>query len=336
MPKILFLSYRWNDQRLKTHSSDAMMANAFSRAGWTIHYHDYRDYTKKHGLKSNQSKIFREIMNIKPDLLFITKGERVDPDTIRLCKRNGFKGKVIGWYNDIRKQPVKCVTEISKVCDWFFHCIGDSSLQKYYDVTQTPCSFLFAPFEPLFVLPRDFDERTYKVTHYGQLYDPRKGFDSLRRDIIPEIRDLLDDYGACFDRGFIRGVEYYGALGNSKMSISIPAIDQPFYFSNRHSHIMGSGAVALSYRFKNCLDMFADGVNIITFKNNEELRNKISYYLNNTEELKTIQVNSLNFANTYLTSDRVYEEIIHTLQHGESSYPFGQVVNPDRRKILDA
>ena len=56
MPKkILFLSFRWNDQRLKNHSSDAMIANAFIRDGWDVHYHDYRDYTKQYGITNNQS-----------------------------------------------------------------------------------------------------------------------------------------------------------------------------------------------------------------------------------------------------------------------------------------
>ena len=99
---------------------------------------------------------------------------------------------------------------------------------------------------------------------------------------------------------------------------------------------MGSGSVVLSYAFKNCFDMFTEGVDIITFKNSEELRNKIEYYLNNTDELETIRQNTLTFANTYLTSDKVYEEIVYALRTGESSYPFGQVINPDNRKILDA
>jgi len=339
MPKILFLSYRWNDQRLKTHSSDAMMANRFGRNGWEVHYHDYREYTKNHGAKFNQEKILHQIMTIQPDILFITKGEKVDPDTIRRCRIHGFGGKIIGWYNDTRRNPVKCVTEISKVCDWFFHCLGGDKLNEYYDATGTPTSFLFAPYEPDYI--EDFQrpddsQRDFDVTWYGQLYKPEAGFDNLRREIIPNVRDLLDDYGACFDRTFFRGAEYYSRLSRSKMSISIPAIDQPFYFSNRHSHIMGSGSVVLSYCYKNCLDVFSDGIDIITFKNSEELRNKISYYLNNIDELRFVQENSIKFAQKYLTSDRVYEEIIHTLTHGESSYPFAQVVNPEMRKILDA
>jgi len=339
MSKVLFLSYRWNDQRLKTHSSDAMIANGFANNGWQVHYHDYREYTKQHGLRFNQSKIFRTIMEVNPDILFIVKGEKVDPQTILNAKKNGFKGKVVGWYNDIRSNPVRCVIDIMKVCDWFFHCKGGYRLAEYYNATGTPTSFLLAPYEPKYIkyfAPPSNTKRSFDVTWYGQLYKPEMGFDSLRRDIIPEVRDLLDDYGACFDKGFIRGQEYYQALSNSNMSISIPAIDMPYYFSNRHSHLMGSGVAVLSYAFKNCFDIFTEGVDIITFKNSEEMRNKIKHYLNNRDELKTIQDNSLQFAQNYMSSDKVYEEIIHALQHGISSYPFGQTVNPNNRKVLNA
>lgn len=334
--KILFLSYRWTDERLKDHSSDRMMSFGFERDGWNVHYHDYREDTKRLGTHGNQNEIYKKIMDVQPDILFITKGEKIDPRTILKCKTDGFKGKVITWYNDVRRDNVKCVTGIVNVSDWFFSCIGGEDLQRYFNSTETPCSFLLAPFEPAFMIPAKFKDRKYNVTHYGQLYTPTKGFDGLRRDIIPDIRDSLDDYGACFDRGFIRGEEYYTALGNSKMTISIPAIDLPYYFSNRQSHAMGSGAVVLSYKFKNCSDMFTDGVDIITFEDSDELLKKIKYYNRHKRELKEIQKNSLDFANTYMTSDKVYSEIIHTLQHGESSYPFAQVVNPDNRKILDA
>jgi len=335
MRKILFISFRWNDERLMMHSSDKMMSYGFQRDGWDVSYYDYREAPRSSSYNNNQN-VIDKILRETPDIVFLNKCERLDPKVIDICRKNGWEGKAIFWHMDIRKPLVKSVVAWSKVCDWVFHCKGGERLEEYYRATNTPTSFLFAPFEPTYVEKFNDTKRDIGVSWYGQLYDPKKGFDGIRRNIIPDIRDLLDDYGACFDRTFIRGEEYYEHLVRSKMSISIPAIDQPYYFSNRQSHIMGAGSAVLSYRYKNCLDVFSEGVDIITFKNAEELRNKIKYYLNNTDELEAIQQNSLKFANTYMKSDRVYGEIIHTLRHGESSYPFVQVVNPDKRKILDA
>lgn len=333
MPSVLFVSFRWNDERLQMHSSDKMMSFGFERAGWDVYYYDYREEAKTHPTIQNNEYALEHILHINPDLVFLNKCEKLNPDIITRAKQKGYKGKFILWHMDIRRPLVKSIVNWSKRCDWIFHCKGGSRLQEYYNATKTPTSFLFAPFEPSYIQSTNKD---LDVTWYGQLYDPKKGFDGLRREIIPEIKDLLDDYGACFEKTFIRGKEYYTQLARSNMSISIPALDQPFYFSNRQSHIMGSGSAVLSYEFKNCFDIFTEGVDIITFKNAEELRNKIEYYLNNRDDLKRIQENTLRFANQYLTSDKVYEEIVNVLVKGESTYPFAQVINPNNRRVLDA
>lgn len=332
MPKILFISFRWNDH-LQMHSSDKMMGLAFKRKGWDVHYYDYR-VRKKEGSNIN-SEIVDTIKFIEPDIIFVNKGESVNPNII---KQSGFKGITIFWNMDQRRNYPISIINWSKVCDWVFECSGGSRLKQYHDATGTPTSFLFSPYEEDFVNPFNYviniKDRQFNLTFYGQLYKESQGFDPIRRDIIPKVRNILDDYGACFDRTFIRGIEYYGRLSASKMSISIPAIDLPYYFSNRQSHIMGSRSVVVSYDYRNCSDMFTDGENIIIFKTAEELMEKVSYALNNIDTLEVISENSYGFAKEYMKSDRVVDEIIYTLKHGESSYPFkDMIVNPRKKKF---
>jgi len=331
--KILFISFRWNDLRLQDHSSDRIMSFGFKRAGWDVHYYDYRDQHNVLGQDRNNSTLLKSILTIQPDLIFCNKCEKISPSVIIDAKKKGVRCPVIFWNMDARKNLIRPTVDWAKVCDWMFDCKAGYRLKQYYGITTCPISLLLAPYSEGLVKPKPFEDRQLKVTWLGQLYNPTLGFDNLRREIIPEVRYLLDGYGACFDKTFIRGEEYYDMIGSSLMSISIPAIDLPFYFSNRQSHLMGSGTVVLSYDFQNCSDMFQDGENIIVFKNSKELIYKINHFLNNMEELKRIQYNALNFAQTYLTADSVYKEIIHTLQHGESSYPFDQTLNPNKRKI---
>ncbi len=311
-----------------------MMSKGFQRNGWDVSYYDYREAATLYNPTINQEQVLKTIVDIQPDILFLNKCEKLDPQIISKARMSGWRGKAIFWHMDQRKRLIPSVIAWSKQCDWVFHCKGASRLKEFYEATKVPTSFLFAPYEPSYIHSIPFSDRLLQTTWYGQLYDPQKGFDSIRRDNIPYIRNLLDDYGACFDKTFIRGIEYYTQLGNSKTSISIPAIDMPYYFSNRHSHIMGSGAIPLSYRFENCYDMFTEGVDIITFKNCEELQNKILYYLNNIDLLYEMHLHVVKFAKKYLVADAVYREIMYTLQNGESSYPFGQTINPDKRKIL--
>jgi len=331
--KILFISFRWNNDRLKDHSSDRMMSFGFSRAGWDIHYYDYRDNHDKLGQNKNNETLLKTIVKTNPDLIFCNKCERISPTVITEAKSKGVKCPVIFWNMDARKNLMTTVIEWSRVCDWCFDCKAGYRFDQYYNITKCPMSLLLPPYQDSFIRPKPFESRDINVSWLGQLYNPTLGFDNIRRDIIPAVRHLLDAYGACFDKSFIRGDDYYNIIGSSLMSISIPAIDLPYYFSNRQSHLMGSGTVVLSYDFKNCNEIFKDDHDIVLFKNSEELIYKINHFLNNKDSLKQIHLNTLDFAKTFLTVDAVYNEIIHTLKHGESSYPFGQTINPDKRKI---
>jgi len=319
MKSILFLSHRWNDRRLCKHSSDMMMGLAFSRKGYDVNYLDYRDLRKEVGTNNLQKEIYNKIMDVRPDILFINKGEKVDPRTIIKTKQDGFKGVITGWYNDQRRSIVKCVMDAQSVSDIFFHCKAGPRLKEYEKKSGTPSYFLFAPYEPEFIKSVPFKDRTDNVSWFGQIYNPNNGWDNLRKDIIPKIRNKLTSYHACFNKGFIRGDEYYSALGNSKLSINIPAIDMSLYFSNRLSHVMGSGCVPMTYRFKDYEKIFTEGKNCISFKSPEEFTNVLNKY---ESELENISINSLKFANKYMKSDSVVEEILYVIENGQSNYDF--------------
>ena len=330
MNKIFFISFRWNDQRLEKHSSDKMMGLAFKRLGWGVHYFDYREEVKLNRKQVVESKLIKNILDEKPSIVFINKAESINPNIIKTIKKSkDFNGIFVFWNMDARRYIPKNIIDWGKVCDWIFDCKGGSRLKELYSKTKTPSSFLFAPYENDYIQRIHVSEKMYNLTWYGQLYKPTNDFDSIRRYIIPNIRDILDDYGACFDRTFIRGEDYYKKLGHSRLSISIPAVNLPHYFSNRHSHIMGSGSVVLSYKFDGIFDIFEDGINIITFKDEKELRQKCKYYLNNIDELEFVTKNTIDFSEKFMLSDVVVKEILGVLSTGESSYNFDSIFNPN-------
>ena len=317
--KILFLSHRWNCQRLKKHSSDYMMGLGFKRLGWDVSYYDYRDNTKLIGIRAIQEDIYKKIMEIRPDVLFINKGEKIDPNTIKRVKRDGFKGVIVGWYQDARKDPVNCVIDIQRECDVFFHCKGGERSKEYERLSKTPSFFLFAPYEPTFTKESIFNKRTINVSWFGQIYNSNKGYDNLREDILPKIKNNLDVYYACFGKKFIRGSDYYQALGRSKVSVNIPAIDMEYYFSNRLSHIMGSRCVPITYRFKGYDDIFSEGENCLSFNSPDEFVNVLN---NNIDNMEDISKESYKFAEEYMCSNQVAKEILYVIENRKNSYYF--------------
>ena len=130
MPKILFVSFRWNDERLMMHSSDKMMSMGFSRGGWDVDYYDYREMPKIDIGCNNNQNVVDKVLAYKPDLVFLNKCEKLDPTLVNDCKRSGYKGKFVFWHMDIRKPLIRSVLAWSKVSDWVFHCKGGSRLKE--------------------------------------------------------------------------------------------------------------------------------------------------------------------------------------------------------------
>jgi hypothetical protein len=317
MNKILFLSFRWNDSRLHKHSSDKMMSEGFKKLGWDVYYYDYRD-NKVLGYKKIQDDIYKYILDVNPDILFINKGESINPETIIRVKKNGFKGIVTGWYQDCRKNPQKCVINAQSVSDLFFHCKSGERLKQYELSSGVPSYFLFSPYNPEWVSRKEFKDRSINISWYGQMYDDSR-FENLRKTILPKIKKHLDCYYACFGKKFIRGDSYYNSLGNSKMSVNIPAIDMEMYFSNRLSHIMGSGCVPLTYKFKGYDKIFDEGINSLSFNSYENFINTLNKY---SERLEDISKCSLMFAERYMSCEKVAEEILYVIDNRKNSYEF--------------
>jgi len=317
--RILFISFRWNDPRLYKHSSDYMIGLAFKRLGWDISYYDYREKRNVISKSSMEKEIYEIIMGFNPDIIFINKGEGISPEIIKKARRDGYGGIVTGFYADQRRSICKCVLDIQSVSDLFFHCKMGDRMEEYDRLSGVKSYFLFAPYEKEFIHNKPFSTRTTNLSWFGQIYHETQGWDNLRETIIPKIRTHLDEYHACFDKGFIRGDEYYASLGNSKVSINIPAIDMSMYFSNRLSHIMGSGCVPLTYKFIDYDRIFTHGVNSISFSSSEELIKELYNYMGS---LEAISIESTKFAERYMDSDRVAEEILYVIKNRRSSYSF--------------
>lgn len=325
---IYFLSFRFEDRRLNVHCSDYIMSKAFERLGWTVHHIDYRVLTKKIGKDKTHQVIKKDILEKNPDILFVNKGEAVDPRLIKDLRGSKWNGIPIYWYLDQRKTIPIFVRNWQRVCNWSFHCKGGHVLKSYHAKAKRPCSFLMAPFEPSFVKDsKTIEERNKDIVWVGNSYDKNRYFDRTRHKILSSLisTNTIKEFYACYDKPFIRSGHYYSLLGNVKMVPNIPAIDQPLYFSNRQSHVMGSGAVCVMYRSSKFNRIFTENNNVIAFSDENEARERISYYLNNLGELEEIRQNSLKFAEEFMSSDATVREILSILYEGKTTYPFGEI-----------
>lgn len=94
-----------------------------------------------------------------------------------------------------------------------------------------------------------------------------------------------------------------------KIGISISHYDSDRYTSDRLLRIMGSGCFALSHHYKGIEKDFTVGKHLETFKNQNDLREKIDYYLSHEDERQAIADAGYNLIHSRHTYDHMVEDI---------------------------
>ncbi len=342
MPTVLHVSFLWDDPNVNQRHSDYILAMGWVKAGWDVYYFDYRATSEEYGNTQMNTALYKLVMKIKPDLLWFTKSEGVSrrysrrnqqckilPQTIRQMKKDGYKGTVVHWFLDQRKDLFKSTLSVGKECDWFFHVAAGDRLKAYSDKMNTPSSFIAVPYEPTFLHPKPFKQRSIDLIWMGGAHKPANNhFEDIRYNLLKQFIDTghIQHYFGCFGKEKISCPQYQNLLGSSQMGLSLYAFDRPLYFSNRLSHIIGSETALFSYDFKDRKKIFSDEEGVF-FKDFDEMKKKRLYYKNNVAELSDIATNGHKVAKEYFSSSNVVKEILNTLRTGKSTLPFGQTEN---------
>ena len=341
MPKIMHISFSWDNKMLNRRHSDYILAMGWIRRGWDVYYYDYRLQGRLAGNQIMNEGIVENVIKHKPDILIFSKSiggvhtvggrkttSKVDPKVIHRIRENGFKGKIIHWYLDQRADLYEPSVEIAKNCDWYFHCSSGWRLKEYYDAVQVPSSFVLAPYEPSFCRPLPYENRSIPLLWMGGDHRQSK-FEPTRYEILKELikKKILLNYYGCFGNPKVWCPQYNKMIGTAKMLLSLYAYDMPLYYSNRFVHCIGAGTACLSYDFTDRKKMIPDEAGIF-FKNVTEAKRKYSYYIQHEKELKEIAKRGREEAQKYFTADKVVEDILYTLKNGHSNLPFGETHNP--------
>jgi len=266
MPKVLHVSFLWDDESVNQRHSDYILAMGWVKEGWDVLYFDYRMTAEEIGSAEMNKSLIEIVRMQNPDILFFTKSEgaskrfsrtaqsaAIDPSIIPEMRSNGFTGTVVHWFLDQRYDYFKSSLRLGKECDWFFYVSAGKRLKSYSDQMDTPASFIIAPYESSFLEPLDFAERNIDLIWMGGDHKPSKNkFEQTRFDLLNQLisSGYLKTYYGCFGSRKVYCPEYQKILGASKMGLSLYAFDRPMYFSNRLSHMIGTKTPVFSYDFK--------------------------------------------------------------------------------------
>jgi hypothetical protein len=159
--------------------------------------------------------------------------------------------------------------------------------------------------------------------------DPRKTTMDRIRERLPGI---TFPYHVDFETGGLWGAEYMDVMGRSKCGLNLSReregpnnIAQPddlyIYSSDRVSHLTGNGVLTFTHEKYHMGQLFTDE-EMVFFKSNDDLTDKIAHFLENEDGRRRIAKNGWEKAHRELNERMIAQYIVEVMFGEELSHPY--------------
>lgn len=293
---------------------------AFKEEGCDLMFFENRDFIipgrirdkmallHKLDLKMLNNRLLKMAESFKPDLFLEDGGWNILPNTIQTMKGMGIK--TVLWTNDTPKiyEPiiesapyydyvfttdsgyielfiqnnVKNYGMLNFACDPDFHkpvTLNDKDIEKY----ECDISFVGSGTPKFYPNRRTILE---SLTHFNLgVWGP--GWDTL-----PDTSPLKK----CIRGGHVRVSEWVKIYSASKIAIcihfqSLPGKPKTYQATTKVFEILACGVLLIVDEQKDVLSLFKPGEHLVIFKDIDDLREKVSYYLKHPDEARRIAEN---------------------------------------------
>ena len=258
--------------------------------------------TLYHSIKNLFAKLYSIYFNIKfilislyikPELIFVIKGEILFKNSILLLKRN--KIKIVTWWQD---DPIKYknLLEQYKFYDEFFIFDMSYSEELFKHNVKVVTWLPFAFNESL--LPATGNSKNTKdfdIIFAGSAYDERIAFFENVVKLGLKIKlignhwnksKLLNDKATLLPN--ISPEEIFKHYSSAKIGININHEQSITGVNSRTFELCGFGIFQLTDFRKDLTNLYNIGEEVVVFENMDDLAGKISYYLKNDVEREKI------------------------------------------------
>jgi len=267
--KILFVAVFDNEGI----SSNTSQARGLAKLGHEVICYNYR--VRKASLGSHESRdkeLIQTCKNLEPDLMILAKASDISLNVFLECKK---ATKVCYWFPDslwayTDRQEFVDMTVISD----FFCCdkenVKDHALKFNKNSFRVPDGF-----DADLEIPRDLS-KDIDVSFIGSMYGDRE--EKLSR---------LDKPVSVFTNAF--GKSHSEIVSRSKINLNFCTEEGA---SDRVYKIMAAGGFLLSDDWVGRSELFQDNKHLVIFKNVDDLRNKIDFYLKHSDEREKIGISA--------------------------------------------
>ena len=297
---------------------------ALKKLGHCVQVFDFRDYLLPFEIRKRfpalhdwdmhriNKLLYKQAESFKPDMLFVLQGQTILPQTIIEIKKN-LNLLTVNWFGDYPKE-LDYGLSVAKFYDYFF-VIGTDALEKYLENGITHVKWLPLACEPDIHRPLVLDEKDKArfnddIVFIGSLYPERiKLFENLTDFPLGvwtwgKYHQKIGASSAlkrCIRGGPLVPCDWAKLYNSAKIALNYIGhfgiygeklgIDKIHSANTRTFEILACRTFQLVDRKKDILTLFPDREDLVCFKDADELRDLVKYYLTHPEERKKISEN---------------------------------------------
>lgn len=288
---------------------DAIMQKGFIQNGHGVTSFNYRKEAQQSSTQEMNARL--EKVGSEHDVVFIGKGEIIDPNVLGRLKKRGVR--IALWYGDQRANVQSWVLQLARNTDLFLHTTSGTRLQEYKDAGIPRCCYFIVPTDPdLFKRHEIDDSLKENIFFSGSVYDFAE---SERTEVVSYLRTRKDAYLPGITSSRILGQPYVDVINRCKIAISINGFNKfEKYNSERLLNYLSCGAFVLAYRVPGTEQLYKDKEEIIFFDKISDLDVLIGYWLMKTDERIRIGKNAERRAHRSYNTKLITSEILHILE----------------------
>jgi len=305
------------------YCGDEIFATGFEKNDLEVYRFDYR------ASKSPNEELLTVANDVKPDLFYFGKAERIYAETIKVLKQRFPNAIFIKFAADVRDNPTDFDLSHLQFMDLFAATYAGEYLQKHKKVMpkSSIAMSILAFTDSSFYKPI-----SYPLSYKSDiLWTGRSGFGDnlLRNEVIKRLYEIKEKHNVSMygvnGNCWIGYPDYLHAICGTKIGIGSNSFNRRKYSSDRLGNYMACGTFYLTQYISGIEECFSRGVDIDWFESIEEMEDKIEYYLENEKIRKEIAKNGRRLILKYFDCKPLVENILYTLKNRKSQYKWDEV-----------
>jgi len=279
--------------------------------------------------KRADSALSEQVKHYHPDIVIILVMKYLNSRTVDVLRSVAPNAIFIGRDTDPWPENDPERNAVAGKMDMVVATNAGKWLQFYKDAGVPRCAFIPCPCDPDIQRPYEVVEQfrtdlffAGKSQHTGGNNDPDRYSILQKLSTMPNARLY-----ACFGKPLLEGIDYFQALSNAKIALSINAVNSVrLYHSDRLVESLACGVFVLAKRVPDSDLLFEDGVHLKYFDTVDEFFEFADWYLKHEHEREKIARAGMQRAHSEFNCERIAKHLLDLIETGTYDTPWAVIL----------